>query len=387
MVVTAAAGERRLRPGLALDAVIAAGVFAVTVGFVLGGWDDSPDRRDADALGVVLAGLASLPLVARRIAPLPVFVTTALSSALLYGLHYGDGPPLGPTIAVFTLGLHPPQGTRARTLALPAIVALFAVHITATGIARDEVPVVLILVGTLLWGGAWAIGDRIRIRRERAAEREDEAARELRLAVAEERTRIARDLHDSAGHAINVILVQAGAARLLSDRDPERAQAALSTIEDVARETVGEIDRLVRGLREDGAAENGTDPPTGLASFELLVERHRAAGLDVRVTTRGEPRPLAPAVDQAAYRILQESLTNAGRHGGGAALVEIDYAPRSLRLTVSNPMRGTAPAGASGHGVVGMRERVTLLGGTLHAARDGLTYRVRAELPTGEAGG
>ena len=124
---------------------------------------------------------------------------------------------------------------------------------------------------------------------------------------------------DSAGHAINVILVQAGAARLLNKQDPERAQAALETIEEVARETLGEIDQLVGALREDDHPEEtgGTvEPPLGLAALETLAERHRSAGLAVSVRTRGSQRPLPPGLDEAAYRILQEALTNAPGTGG-----------------------------------------------------------------------
>ena len=110
--------------------------------------------------------------------------------------------------------------------------------------------------------------------------------------MAEERTRIARDLHDSAGHAINVILVQAGAARLLRDKDPVRATEALETIEEVARETLGDIDRMVRALR-DGEAPGAVEPPSGLSALAGLVERHRANGLEVSVDVRGAARPLA----------------------------------------------------------------------------------------------
>ena len=157
--------------------------------------------------------------------------------------------------------------------------------------------------GVVVWGGAWVLGDRVRMRRERIAESEAraeraerDAERERRLAAAEERTRIARDLHDSAGHAINVILVQAGAARLLGESDPERSRAALETIEEVALETLGEIDRLVTALREDdgSARANGNvEPPLGLAGLATLVDRHRTAGLEVRPARRLRPATAA----------------------------------------------------------------------------------------------
>lgn len=356
-----------------LDAGLALVVFGLSVALMLG-FSKGEDGRNVDALGVALLALAALPLAARRNAPLGVFAVTAGASALLNGLGYPAGPPLGPTVALFFLGLHPAETRRGLRLTATVVVTLFALHIGSVAVGNEgEFPVVVPFFGALLWGGAWVVGDRIRLRRERVADLEErlrraerEADRERRLAAAEERTRIARDLHDSAGHAINVILVQAGAARLLSERDPAQARAALATIEEVARDTVGEIDRLVRVLREDVPGEV-VDPPAGLAGLSSLVERQRAAGLEVDVRVHGEEHPLAPAVDQAAYRILQEALTNAARHGDGPAEVEVAYRPRELALTVSNPRSLERPPGPPGHGLVGMRERAVLLGGTFDA--------------------
>jgi signal transduction histidine kinase len=217
---------------------------------------------------------------------------------------------------------------------------------------------------------------------ERAARAERDAERERRLAAAEERMRIARDLHDSAGHAINVILVHAGLGRLRTERDPAGARAAFETIEEVARETVGEIDEMVGVLREDRGDDGAVEPPPGVAALDGLVERHRAAGLDVTTTFRGDRRPLSPAVDRGTYRIVQEALTNAARHGDGRADVEVAFGDRGLELTVANPLPPDRAADAvDGHGVVGMRERAALLGGSLQAgARDG-RFEVHAQLP------
>ncbi|MGH3018697.1 MAG: sensor histidine kinase, partial [Gaiellaceae bacterium] len=258
-------GSRPRRPGraqrLGVDLTIAVVVFALTL-VLLSKLHEEGDRT-LDALGVVLGGLAALPLAFRRTFPLGVFVLTASASAALNALGYPPGPPLGPTLALFFLGLHPAETRGGRRLTAAVVVALYALHLAGVTIGQDgEAPVVEPLFGIVLWGGAWVIGDRIRLRRERMAElaerarrAEQDAEREGRLAVAEERMRIARDLHDSAGHAINVILVQAGAARLHAEQDPERAREALTTIEDVARETVTEIDRLVGSLRENGAPD------------------------------------------------------------------------------------------------------------------------------------
>jgi signal transduction histidine kinase len=172
---------------------------------------------------------------------------------------------------------------------------------------------------------------------------------------------------------------------LLQQRDPEAARRALTTIEEVARETIGEIDVLVHGLRENGAGEDApaVEPPTGLAALDTLAERYRAGGLAIELRTTGRQRLLSRGLDQAAYRILQESLTNAARHGAGSAEVGIRYRDGDLELTISNPVVPSANrrAVAGGHGILGMRERAALLGGSLEAGRDGRAFRVRARLP------
>jgi signal transduction histidine kinase len=371
-----------------IDVGVAVAAFAGTVALMyVPESDEEHQLRDPDALGFILAALASLPLVARRRAPIPVFVFVVAASALLFGLGYPEGPPIGPTIALYFVALSRTEGWRRTAPVIALAAGLFAAHLTAFGIGRDRFPGGELLLGTILWSGVWIAGDRTRLRRERIAALEEralraerEAERERRLAAAEERARIARDLHDSAGHAINVILVQAGAARLLQQQDPQRAREALETVEEVARETIDEIDRLVGALREDGSA--AVEPPPGLAALDGLVERHRAAGLDVSVETRGSHRSLARGADQAAYRILQEALTNAARHGNGGVEVDIAFRDSAVEITVTNPAAGGA--GGEGHGLVGMRERAALLGGTLETATSNGHFRLRARLPYGE---
>jgi signal transduction histidine kinase len=375
------------RNGLLLDGAMAVAAFAGSVALLAVGESES-GSGGFGALDVLVVALASLPLVAWRLAPVAVFVVTALASSLLFAIAEPTGPPIGPTLAVYLMAFSG-DGSRARTrLSLVAVTVLLAVHVVAGGILGAE-----ILFGVLVWGGAWLAGDRARLRRERMAELEEralraerDAERERRLAAAEERGRIARDLHDSAGHAINVILVQAGMGRLQTGRDPERTREAFETIEEVARETVGEIDQMVRVLREDGPAPDGVEPPPGLASLEGLAEQHRAAGLRVTTAFRGDRRPLPPGVDLAAYRILQEALTNAARHGDGNARVEVAFGDGEVELSVVNALRRDRPppADGGGHGLVGMRERAGLLGGSLDAgARDG-RFEVHARLPVPE---
>jgi len=357
-----------------LDAALAAVAFAATLALLAHG-GGSPSRH-LDALGVVLAAGASLPLLWWRRSALSVFVITGAASALTMALGYPGAPPVGATIALYLLAAgrddaHPWTG---RTTGI--IVTLFAIHFGAYAIGHGSVPGVELAIGALVWAVAWFAGDRARLRRRQIDELR-------RLAVAEERARIARDLHDSAAHAINVIAVQAGAARLLQERDPTASRRALNTIEDVAAETVGEIDRIVHSLR-DQPAEGEVEPAPGLSALDTMVARHVAAGVPVQVTREGEPRALRPAVDQAAYRIVQEALTNAARHGSGGATVHIGFGAQRLTLTVVNPVAAdTTTRVNGGHGLVGMHERAALLGGELSAQRADRAYRVEVAIPYG----
>ena len=366
----------------AVDLGIALGAFALTLALLL---VPEEDARSLDALGVFLAALATLPLLARRRAPLAIFVFTTVASATLLLFDFPGGPPVGPTIALYFVALARAELRGSTRLTLGLVALMFAVHVGAFSLSRGGLPGAEVVLGVPLWGAAWFAGDRTRLRRERMAELEEralraerEAERERRLAAAEERMRIARDLHDSAGHAINVILVEAGAARLLSEKDPKRSRQALETIEAVGRETLREIDQLVRALRE---GSNGViEPPAGLGALESLLQRQRSAGLPVDVEVTGRRRPLPPAVDQAAYRILQESLTNALLHGRGGAEIALNYEADALEIVVVNP--GSANGG-SGHGIIGMQERALLLGGSFEAGSADGAFRVRVRLPYG----
>jgi len=373
------------RTNLLLDAGLAIVAFALSL--VLIAVEDSHSNQ-LDAPTIALAALASLPLVARRRAPLSVFVFTTCASAALFAVATPAGPPVGPTIALYGVAAGVGESRAGQRMALAVVVVMLTVHLTAVGLQQDAFPAAELGFAVVLWGGVWLAGERSRLRaerlkalEERALRAEREAERERRLAAAEERMRIARDLHDSAGHAINVILVHAGLGRLRTEHDAAGAREALETIEEVARETAGEIDQLVGVLRQD-AASGEVEPPPGLAAVEELVARHRAAGLDVVATIEGQRRPLPANVDRGAYRILQEALTNAARHGNGSAEVLVTFETGALEVTVTNPIgaRSTRQNGA-GHGVVGMRERADLLGGSLEAAPQAGRFRVHAWLP------
>jgi signal transduction histidine kinase len=377
-----------------IDAAIATVALAGTLVLLarVGDGHSGGATRQLDLLGGVLAACATLPLLGWRRAPLAVFVTCTAASAALMGAGYAAGPPLGPTAALYLLAASRDATnpwTRRMTL---TVGALLAIHLTAFGLSRGAFSLTVLVEAILLWGIAWFAGERTRLRheqlaelRQRALRNERDAQRDRRLAAAEERARIARDLHDSAGHAINVIGVQAGAARLLQDRDPARSRAALQTIEDLARETVGEIDRIVHTLRTTEHADEQAAAPPGLATLDALIAQRRESGMPVYLTIDGQPRTLAASVDQAAYRILQEALTNAARHGSGATQVELRFKREALQLTVVNPTHPAANrAPHRGHGLVGMRERAIILGGEFTATYQDGTYSVSVELPYGK---
>lgn len=342
-----------------------------------------------DPVSGVLAAAATAPLALWRRAPVAVFVVAAGVSALAAGLDYALGIALGPTLALYLLATTRGD-THPWTSATGAVIAgLFIAYALAATAARGALPEGEILHILLAWAVGWFAGERTRLRRERIAQLERrardaelDAERDRDLAAAQERARIARDLHDSAGHAISVIAVRAGAARLRHGEDPDRSLLALTEIEQVARDTVADIDAIVGALRADGPADAAVEAPPGLASLGTLLERRASSGLAITFDTRGATRPLEGPVDLAAYRILQEALTNAARHGTGRADVEVAFGEDGLVLTVANPVTARHPAGpGGGHGIVGMRERAALLGGRLQAARTDGAFRLRAELP------
>ncbi|MGQ0843011.1 MAG: sensor histidine kinase [Sporichthyaceae bacterium] len=350
--------------------------------------------RAAAPLGewaVAVAIASSLPLVAWRRAPLFVFALSATSVVVGAAFGLRSTLALGPLVALFLLAAAwTPTAGRRRAAVVPLTFGAgwLAVLVAGAGVRSPED----LAHAALPWALAWFAGDRTRLRREqirdlqaRALAAEREAARDRELALAQERDRIARDLHDAAGHAISVIAVRAGAARLRG-ADPERALAALAAIEELARDTAAEIDHFVGALRS--ADRRGRDAPgydrvpVGTAFLTELMDRHRAAGLDVRFTSSGPARALPPAADPAAFRIVQESLTNSARHGTGTAAVEFVRDEGGLAITVRNPVRYAAPPCAGARfGLVGMQERADLVGGTLHAEREGEEFVVRARIP------
>jgi signal transduction histidine kinase len=374
---------------LARDAALTAAVFGFSVVQMASqAWgSEAGEARGADMVGVAVCLLAALPLLARHRAPRAALVAVLGATVALVALDYAVLTAPAPAIVLAALAER--DRRQDAFLILIVCIAAFAAFV-AVAWARFEPEPGEYTITALLWAGGWIVGDRRRLARQRAAQERERAAqerertvREQRLAVAEERTRIARELHDSVGHAINSILIQAGAARLVQDSQPERSREAIATIEAIARETMQDIDAILGGLRDGAPAD--LEPLPGIDRIAALVERHQAAGLDFSLRDRTSPElRLPPPIDRAAYRIAQEAMTNAARHGTGAAELTLECRDGVLTLTVANPVADGATARTTGgHGLTGMRERAALLGGTLDARRVGDRFEVRATLPQG----
>jgi signal transduction histidine kinase len=343
----------------------------------------------APPLDAVVVAAIALPLLARRRAPLLVLV---LVIAAGYA-GYATGPDVGGSlqgwialnVALYSVAAH---CSLARALAGAAIVAVFVLafeipRLVEGGRLADVVGEWLFL------GGVWLLGRWVRQRRRRTHDLEQHAAeleadREAlaREAVAAERGRIAREMHDSVAHSVSVMVLQAGAAEQVLAASPERARESLRTIQDTGREAVVELRRML-GLLRDPAGDVALSPQPGVARLDALVGQVRAAGLPVELTVEGEPRRLPPGVDRSAYRIVQEGLTNALKHAGPAhASVTVRYGDRALELEVLDDGRGAEGANGGGFGLIGMRERAALYGGELDAGgRPGGGYALRARLP------
>lgn len=375
---------------LAIAAATLVGTLAIMSHGIGHGLGVTRGGHDLDAGGTVLAILASLPLVVWRRAPLGTLVVTSSAASLAAGFGYALVVPLGPTAALYLLAASRSPNQRWSLVTTVAVTALFCVYVAGTGVATRAIPADDILHTGLAWAVSWFAGERTRLLRERMADLEErvrhaerEGERERQLAVAEERARIARDLHDAAGHAINVIAVHAGAGRLRHKDDPARSLAALEIIEELARKTAAEIDAIVHSLR-DKSEQHGPAAPPGLASLGALLADHSRTGLEVRVHRCGEPKRLGHAADQAAYRILQEALTNAARHGEGTAEIQLTYGDFELEMLVTNHLaQDVTKNGDGGHGLVGMQERAGLLGGTVDARPQDGEFRVLARIPYG----
>jgi signal transduction histidine kinase len=342
------------------------------------------------ALGYALVLLHTLPLVARRRFPgavLAVCVASGLAFAALFMPPVFLGPAM--LVAVYSVAAY---GRRWVSLAglVVAELGLAAVWFTPAMLERSTF---LLFMGIL--AVAWVLGHFVGDRQVYAAQLEErtaelERAREelARRAVTEERLRLARELHDVVAHAMSVIAVQSGVGAHVADSRPEEVGKALSAIEATSRAALTELRRLLGVLRQDSEVQASLTPVPGLADLEGLLAEVAKAGLAVKLRVNGTRPPLPAGVDLSAYRIIQEALTNVVKHAGPArAQVTIRYRDQDVTVEVTDDGRGAVTAAGdgrvgTGHGLIGMRERVQAFGGDLEVGpRPGGGFRVAAQLP------
>jgi signal transduction histidine kinase len=347
--------------------------------------------KQPDLFSGLIVVIVVMSLTLRR--RMPVAVLAFVLAGGLTLTAFGYVPMLGPAaaclIAIYSVASH-------RGLATSLPVGAFGLMLFIVSMALDGYWFWQAVSNSVLLIGVWWIGRSLRLRRAyldelEARARRLERAREAdsRAARAEERSRIARELHDVVAHHVSVMTVQAGAARRILHRDPEAVQDALSTIEQMGRTALGEMRRLVGVLRTEAEpARSELSPQPGVHDVSGLVDQLRETGLQVQLWIEGESRSLSPGVDLAAFRLVQEALTNTLKHAGpqARAWVRIQYADRQLEIEVEDDGRGLVAGlgrpGGNGHGLVGMRERVALYGGDLRIGpRSGGGFEVRARFP------
>ncbi|HET9443671.1 MAG TPA: histidine kinase [Acidimicrobiales bacterium] len=371
------------RRQVAFDAALAAGALALSASIGLTG---PVALRGPGPWLLVVAHV--LPVAFRRRAPRAAFAVSVAAGALFVALGW-------PTVV---LGLAVLVMTYSVAVALPfreALVALVAAEVAmvaSIAVGADLQPDTVV-GNVMVVAAAWVLGDLARRRRELAAA---EQARLARRAVGEERLRIARELHDIVAHSMSVVAVQAGSARMVAGDDPDRARRALASIEQVSREALDELRRLVGVLRTEGPDEAARTPMPGLDDVTRLVSSAVEAGTPVEVRVDGERPSLPPGLELAAFRVLQEALTNVRRHAPGSpARVRLRYGGDELVIAVENDLRrggaaagggsGSSGGGGAGQGLAGMRERVALYGGTVVAGAGDGRFHVEAHLPYAES--
>jgi signal transduction histidine kinase len=372
------------------DALLAVAVFAVALWGPLSGGDrDHHHGPVLDVLTIVVVAVASGALIWRRSRTLAVWAASLLAAVVI--VIHGGAPPVAvvPTlVALYTVGCR----YRLRTTVITTLVTAAVYGTTMTVVDQvfgDRTATLLAFICVAAALGYAVRSQRAAVEAAEARARQAEATRdeEAERRVTDERLRIARELHDVVAHHISVVNVQAGVARHLLRSKPEQAENALGLVREASRTVLSEMSTVL-GLLRTGEDEHPTEPTPGLARVDALVESMRTAGLHVTARRTGQAYSMSEIADLTAYRVVQESLTNALKHGTGTAELELEYRSSEVVVEVRNPLRtaeaATAPAG--GHGLVGMRERVAALDGRFVAGpeSDG-TFRVCVDIPRSAA--
>ena len=368
-----------------VDAVFAAVLLLAGVLAALFGEDKARGAQLISMVGV------TVPVAFRRRRPIAAALTMAL--ALLLATALGGAPTQATGIVAlialvsgaYMLGAR----TQGRVLAAGTIALIVALAVDAI-VEESQTVSALLFFTFFVVGLPVAAGQATRSRAQLADELADRAVAleraregEAQAAVQEERARIARELHDVVAHDVSVMVVQAAAAKRIVEREPDRAEEAIVSIEGTGREALAEMRRLLGVLRR-GDEDLALAPQPSLSRVDALLARTRAAGLDVALERSGDDAPLPAGVDLAAYRVVQEALANVVRHAGAEhATVRLTYDPRAVVVEVVDDGRGaTNGGGKAGHGLIGLRERVDLYGGDFEAGpRAEGGFGVRARLP------
>ena len=375
----------RGRRSLAFDLALALVATTAELGQVIGA-SGSPTGA-----AIVLAVVAGGALVLRRTSPLPVLATTLAASVAIVAL---DDDPSGVSVGI---ALYTTAALCERRVSLAALVATTAIAATGSAITADTPgretsatfgAIIAAMLSVGIWGlGAYAQTQR-RYRREleeRAASAEREREQLARIAVHEERASIARELHDIVAHSVSVMLVGVRGARDVLRITPDAADDTLARVERSGEQSLAELRRILALLREPAQTAE-SHPQPSLAELDELVASYRTAGLPARLEVIGEPMPLPSGVELSIYRIVQEALTNALKHSDPTN-VTVTLAFRDSRLeleVVDDGTTATTDAATTGQGLIGMRERLALLGGELETGpREGGGFRVAARLPVG----
>ena len=392
--------QRRIDLGIAL-AIATVAVLNVFLARSAGLFASEDAPSVLEQLGWSLAVM--LPLIWRRSRPevVAVLVSIFFIGGQVRGAQEQQLATGAVFVVIYTLGAWGRDRRRSRWLRLAIIGGMFAWiavvfilshdEITAEGTSGELPPLLAfvlnaIIVNVAFFGFAYALGEAARRQWQlqvRTAQLRAAQAAAGERAVIGERVRIARELHDVVAHHVSVMGIQASACRRVMDKDPDRARTALTAVEDSARTAVDELRRMLGALRDTGGA--GDDPPTGAAldRVDELVARAREAGLTATCNVYGDPVPLPGSVSQAAYRIVQEAVTNTLKHAHATTLdVRIRYLAGELEIDVADDGRGAVPGVDGGLGLIGMRERVAVHDGVLETGpRTGGGFRVRARLP------
>jgi signal transduction histidine kinase len=372
-------------------AVLADGLPAVAAGAVMvlgsgpAAMGEVPPRRPLDALAYGLMGVAAAALLGRRRWPLGALAMTAGASIAFLALEYPHGPILlAMSVAMYAVAARLPVGPSLVACGV-TMVAVGISDLVVTDPARlpVEAPVLLAVLSGLLLP-PWAIGTVVRLGREAARRAREDAARQRGY---QERLRIAREVHDVVGHGLAVINLQAAVALHVGGRRPEQAEVALAAIKRSSNDALEELQQTLAVFRQPEAEspDKARRPALGLGQLEALVAAMGEGGLPVEVVVTGDRVGLPGAVDAAAYRIVQESLTNVARHAGPASTtVRVSYQPGAVVLEIADTGRGRRSGAArpGGHGIAGMQARAAAVGGTLQAGPSGDGgFRVCARLP------